>query len=81
MASMKYGLKAKLRPTKLSRLSQLEPARVLPLTSIRYITSAPVWRVMSLSRRLALVIASILNGSANAWRSAGSSPRICGKVS
>ncbi|MNF12865.1 hypothetical protein D3C80_2145060 [compost metagenome] len=66
---------------KLSRLSQFEAASVLPVASIRYMTSAPVWVVMSLSRRLALVRVSSRNGSASTARRAGRSPRICGRVS
>ncbi|MNF85989.1 hypothetical protein D3C84_684090 [compost metagenome] len=81
MASLKYGRKEKLRPTKLSCLSQLEAARVLPVASIRYMTSAPVWVAMFFSRRLALPWVTPSSGAPSTARRAGRSPRICGNTS
>ncbi|KWV85642.1 hypothetical protein PFLmoz3_04887 [Pseudomonas fluorescens] len=81
MASLKYGRKEKLRPTKLSCLSQLDAARVLPVVSIRYITSTPAWAATSLSNWLALTRWVLTWGAPNAVRRAGKSPRICGSIS
>ncbi|MNI83557.1 hypothetical protein D3C73_1403780 [compost metagenome] len=81
MASLKYGRKAKFRPTKLSCLSQLDAARVLPRVSIRYMTSAPVWALMFFRKRLALPWMTPSCGAPSTARRAGRSPRICGKTS
>ncbi|MNN87881.1 hypothetical protein D3C81_2054950 [compost metagenome] len=81
MASLKYGRNEKLRPTKLSCLSQFDAASVCPLVSIRYMTSAPVCAAMFFSRRLALPWLTPSSGAPSTARKAGRSPRICGNTS